>query len=127
MSAFARPPFSKDVGQNPYPGLQHEEALSHLSVRRLNLISSYLWLAGRPQADPLKKSSLHHLHATGFQLVILEDADLHLLWKNDIVYIKPLPSFLLSFDFWQNNLCASLEDCDQDQAGMSCDFTLHAF
>lgn len=123
-SAFAQPPFSKDVGQVPYPRLQCEETLPHLSVKRLNSISSHLWLAGRPQADHLRKSTLHHLNATGFQLVILEDADLHLLWKNDMIYIKPLPSCLLNFDFWQENLCSSVEDCDPDQAGRSCDFTL---
>ncbi len=116
--AFAQPPFAKDVGQVPYPRLQCEEALSHLSVKRLNSICSHLWAAGRPQADLLKKSTLHHLNATGFQLVILEDADLHLLWKNDMIYVKPLPSCLLNFEFWEENLCYSAEDCDPDQAGM---------
>jgi hypothetical protein len=122
-SSFAHPPFSKNIGEVLYPLLQYEETLPHLSVKRLNSISSHLWLAGRPQADHLRKSTLHQLNATGFHLVILEDADLHLLWKNNMIYIKPLPSCLLNFDFWQENICSSTEDCDPDQAGRSCDFT----
>ena len=70
---------------------------SELDVSRLNKIHKHLWFAGleRP-ARPL-----HQQIAIGREVVLTESADLHLLWKSDRIYIKPLPDFLLSFSAWQ--------------------------
>ncbi|KAH8650907.1 hypothetical protein BGZ60DRAFT_436775 [Tricladium varicosporioides] len=108
---YLNPPFNLDFRCH-YPYGRCEDALSLLSVRRLDSISQHLWMAGRPQSDPMKKSSLHRLKATGFELVVFEQADMHLLWQNGIIYIKPLPSFLMNFDFWQENLCSRDETWD---------------
>ncbi|KAI0546755.1 hypothetical protein F4679DRAFT_405239 [Xylaria curta] len=49
--------------------------------------------------DPL------HLHIRKRRTVtISEHTRLHLVWDSDVVYIKPLPSYLLSSDFWERHL-----------------------
>jgi hypothetical protein len=35
------------------------------------------------------------------EIVVTEDPRLHLVWIYDRVFIKPLPKYLLSHDFWQ--------------------------
>ncbi|KAL3426989.1 hypothetical protein PVAG01_00498 [Phlyctema vagabunda] len=111
----SQPPFSKDVGQLPYPSVQCEEVLSQLSVKRLEIIREHLWAAGRPQADSSRKSSLHRLKSTGLKFIIYEQADLHLLWGSGMIYVKPLPRCLLNFGFWQENLCATAAKSSSDQ------------
>ena len=56
-----------------------------------------------------QKSSSHidplHVHLRkGRGIQITEDASLHLVWHASTVYIKPLPTCLLSLDFWDTNL-----------------------
>ncbi|KAI1327931.1 hypothetical protein F5Y16DRAFT_167136 [Xylariaceae sp. FL0255] len=71
-----------------------------LNLSRLNLIHSYLWLAGleRP-ARPL-----HQQIAIGRVIILTESADLHLLWKGNRIYIKPLPEYLLSYSAWEKTI-----------------------
>jgi hypothetical protein len=38
-------------------------------------------------------------------LVIVERIDLHLVWFKWRIFVKPLPDYLLNYDFWKNNLC----------------------
>src|SRR5690348_4171589 len=49
--------------------------------------------------DPIHK----HLQK-GRRIVLTEDPNLHLIWNYDIVYIKPLPNYLLSHSFWNQHL-----------------------
>lgn len=67
-----------------------------LDLSRLNAVHSHLWLAGltRP-ARPLHRQEL-----IGREIVITEQADLHLVWYKSRMFIKPLPSFLLHYDSW---------------------------
>lgn len=99
------PPFSSSVGNISHSKTHCEDALNSLRVHRLNNIS-LLWLAGRPQRDPLKKSTLHMITARGLELVVYERADMHLLWKDKSIYVKPLPSFLLNYEYWVENFCS---------------------
>ena len=73
---------------------------NELDVSRLNSIHEHLWLAGleRP-ARPLQQQI-----AIGRHIVLTESADLHLLWKGNRVYIKPLPEFLLSYSAWTDTI-----------------------
>jgi hypothetical protein len=55
------------------------------------------------------KSSLHidpvHKHIQkGRKVVVTEDPSLHLIWHYGIVYVKPLPHYLLSYAFWKDHL-----------------------
>ncbi|KAL7792784.1 hypothetical protein V8C43DRAFT_282448 [Trichoderma afarasin] len=76
-----------------------------LDVRRLNKIHKHLWLAGLPQAC----RTLHDQVRIGRQIHISEMAHLHLVWRDNILYLKPLPDYLLSYSFWTDKLCADRE------------------
>jgi len=56
-----------------------------------------------------RKSSLHidpiHKHLQKCRkIIITEDPKLHLIWNYGIVYLKPLPHYLLSHSFWNEHL-----------------------
>lgn len=72
-----------------------------LDVSRLNKIHKHLWLAGLPQIS----RPLHNQAMVGRRIVITERADLHLVWRDDIVHLKPLPDYLLSHCHWIQYLC----------------------
>lgn len=72
-----------------------------LNLSRLNRIHRHLWLAGRPApARPL-----HHHLVLGRKIVCTEQTDLHLLWADSRLFVKPCPDYLLSYDFWRRNIC----------------------
>lgn len=76
-----------------------------LDVSRLNRIHGYLWMAGRPlNARDLVKQKM-----MGYEIVLTEQADLHLLRASTRVLLKPLPEYILCFDFWTKYLCKSRE------------------
>lgn len=73
---------------------------NELDVSRLNVIHEHLWLAGLERtARPL-----HQQIAVRRNVILTEAADLHLLWRDDRLYIKPLPEFLLSYAVWTEHL-----------------------
>ena len=76
-----------------------------LKTPRLDSIHQHLWLAGLPNAA----RPLHRQKLIGRSIVITEDPDEHLVWFEAQIFIKPLPDFLLEYDFWNNNLCSDLE------------------
>jgi len=114
-----RPPFSheKALQTSPviYPAAVHandgqlirpeDDVLGYmhleLDLSRLNTVHKHLWLAGltRP-ARPLHRQEL-----IGRTITITEQADLHLVWLKQQMFIKPLPPFLLHYDSW-TTLCA---------------------
>lgn len=83
------------VGADPIEFYKRE-----LSVGKLNAIHEHLWFAGleRP-ARPL-----HQQACIGRKIRVIEVADLHMLWKDDELYLKPLPDFLLSFTAWKETI-----------------------
>lgn len=48
---------------------------------------------------PLHRHLLKHQH-----IIPMEDPDLHLVWRHDKIFLKPLPQYLLSYTFWDNYL-----------------------
>ena len=84
-------------GQN----LRHYLA-DDLDVSSLNRVHKHLWFAGLPQcARPL-----HHQLMVDRKITITERADLHLLWRDGRIYLKPLPDYLLNYDVWEGTLGA---------------------
>ncbi|KAF5235110.1 hypothetical protein FAUST_7282 [Fusarium austroamericanum] len=104
------PPFSKqnalvhdvrrvtpllDVGRNTHAYLEAD-----LYTPRLDKIHSFLWLAGLPRpARPLHRQNLllRTIYAT-------EIADEHLVWHDASIFIKPMPDYLLDYEFWEQEL-----------------------
>ena len=71
-----------------------------LNVDGLNKVHKHLWLAGLPQcARPL-----HYQLMIDRKITITERADLHLLWQDQRLFVKPLPDYLLSHDIWEKTL-----------------------
>lgn len=67
-----------------------------LNVARLNEIHNHLWACGRP----MKARPLHRQQMMGRSVVVTEQADLHLLYHSDVLFLKPLPAYLLSRATW---------------------------
>ena len=80
-----------------------------LAVPRLNEIHGYLWLAGRP----MKARPLHRQAMLGRNLVTTEQVDLHMVRQETRIFVKPMPDFLLDYDFWKDHICrdTSLYEC----------------
>jgi succinate dehydrogenase/fumarate reductase cytochrome b subunit len=74
-----------------------------LDVSRLNRIHEWL-LTSRLR---VRTHALHRQRLMARTIVPVEQTDLHLLWFDDNIYIKPLPDYLLSPNFWTENICCS--------------------
>jgi hypothetical protein len=124
---MAKVPLSKEVGVTTktssvatHPGLRYElpwvvrtrtgkvifprddlDAFvkNELDVSRLEEIKDRLWLAGRLR----NIRPLHRQQLLGRKILVTEQADLHLLWQDDKIFIKPLPAWLLDRDFFQKH------------------------
>lgn len=74
-----------------------------LDLSRLMKISGYLWLAGiKGHARALSRQVV--MNRT---IVATEQIDMHLVWYENTIYVKPLPAWLLSHSFWNQHLCQS--------------------
>jgi hypothetical protein len=86
-----------------------------LDVSRLNRVHGHLWWAGRPTYC----RALHRQRTMGREIVITEQADLHLVWHESRMFLKPLPDYLLDHRFWEDVICR-----DADLYGISSGFLL---
>ncbi|KIW55044.1 hypothetical protein PV05_07361 [Exophiala xenobiotica] len=71
-----------------------------LDISRFNSIRKMLWLIGVPGAP----RSLYYQKLLRREIVIAERLDLHLVWAKSRIFIKPLPDFLLNYEFWENHI-----------------------
>ncbi|KAK7910664.1 hypothetical protein PG985_013145 [Apiospora marii] len=97
LPTYQRP----DRNHNPNPDGSVDEIISeNLSLARLNCIHSDLWFVGRPcPARPLHQYRIRELN-----IVVTEQMDMHLVWESHIIYLKPLPRYLLSPKLWESYL-----------------------
>lgn len=77
-----------------------------LDLRRLNRISRWLWIAGRP----MPPRALHHQLLLDRDIRVTERMDMHLTWSSGRIFLKPIPRFLLDTGFWAKYL-ACKEHC----------------
>ncbi|KAH8164619.1 hypothetical protein CIB48_g3611 [Xylaria polymorpha] len=82
---------------------------SELLVDRINSVQDWLWMCGRP----MPPRPLHYQVVISREITITETPELHLLWSNHRIFLKPLPSWLLDPAFWKSHLLqdASLARC----------------
>jgi hypothetical protein len=79
----------------------HRFLSAYLDLSRFHAIRKMLWLIavhGAPR-------SLYYQKFLGREIVITEELDLHLVWAKSRILIKPLPDFLLNYDFWETYIC----------------------
>jgi uncharacterized membrane protein len=60
-------------------------------------------MAGRP----LRAQPLHRYKMIGMEMVPTDRHDLHLLKYSNKLILKPLPKYLLDYDFWQTHICGT--------------------
>ncbi|KAH7130946.1 hypothetical protein EDB81DRAFT_807720 [Dactylonectria macrodidyma] len=81
---------------------------SHLKqehlLKDLERLSGYLWMMSKQDSRSI--SPLHRQGVKRRTIVLTEDPRLHLIWYHDHIFIKPLPKYLLSYNFWQAYLSA---------------------
>ncbi|KAL8694632.1 MAG: hypothetical protein Q9218_000727 [Villophora microphyllina] len=88
-----------------------EVLLADIRPTRLNRLAAYLWMCSTPSHTNVPPLHSHAVH--GRNVVVSEDPALHLVWTTGIIYIKPLPAYLLSHAFWIQYLAGA--DMDQDR------------
>ena len=74
----------------------------------LDRMAPYLWLMATPSHSHI--SSLHHQIVRGRNIVVTENPELHLVWINSRVFVKPLPLYLLSHAMWVGCLSGKFVD-----------------
>ena len=83
----------------------HRFLSAFFDLSRFNAIRKVLWLIavhGAPR-------SLYYQKFLRREIVIAEELDLHLVWAKSRIFIKPLPDFLLNYDFWEDYICRDPE------------------
>ncbi|KAI1869863.1 uncharacterized protein JN550_005453 [Neoarthrinium moseri] len=75
-----------------------------LSTPRLDKMAKWLWLAGLPRpARPL-----HRQLQLQRSIHLTESVDEHLIWHESSIFIKPVPEYLLNFEFWTSRICGDV-------------------
>ena len=100
------PPVNLDFNHQSQKTGDIDVFLGHdLKVERLNQFHKWLPIAGLPKpARPL-----HYQVMMGRQIIITEQVDLHLIWGDSGIFIKPLPRYLLDSRFWKAKICSDKE------------------
>jgi len=78
----------------------HSFLCAFLDLSRFKSIRKLLWLIAVPGAP----RSLYYQRLLRREIVIAEQLDLHLVWAKSRIFIKPLPDFLLNYDFWEDHI-----------------------
>ncbi|KAL1796548.1 hypothetical protein ACET3X_005088 [Alternaria dauci] len=84
------------ANDDPRQFLKHD-----LDLSRLNRIHGHLWMAGRP----MRARPLHRYRMLGMEVLGTQQMDLHLLKYSNKLLVKPLPEWILSYDFWTEHIC----------------------
>jgi hypothetical protein len=94
-----------------YPGVSLDSRdiaaclLEELPTPKLDKMYPYLWLVATQSSAHI--SPLHSQRVCGREIIITENPELHLVWVNNKIFLKPFPTFLLSYDFWELYLSSS--------------------
>ncbi|KAG9189467.1 hypothetical protein G6011_06335 [Alternaria panax] len=84
------------ANDDPRQFLKHD-----LDLWRLNRIHGHLWMAGRP----MRARPLHRYKMLGMEVLGTQQMDLHLLKYSTKLLVKPLPEWILSYEFWTEYIC----------------------
>jgi len=79
----------------------------------LNKIHPYLWLAGLPKPT----RPLHRQKLMNRTICLTEAPDEHMVWHESRIFIKPIPEYLLDYNYWEKELCTD-EDLHKCACGI---------
>jgi hypothetical protein len=68
----------------------------------LQRMAPHLWIMTTPSSANI--NTLHRQRVKGREIIVTEEARLHLVWIHDRIFIKPIPRYLLSHTFWETHL-----------------------
>lgn len=69
-----------------------------LATPILDELYNSLWIFARPSFDNI--DPLHRQKVKERKIIPVQSPKLHLVWKNDGMYVKPMPVWMLNHDFW---------------------------
>jgi hypothetical protein len=81
----------------------HRFVTDELDLSRLTEIYGYLWLVGMKN----NARALNRQVVMGRSIVPTEQMDMHLVWYDNTIFVKPLPGWLFSHSFWTEHICGS--------------------
>lgn len=84
----------------------HAYILNHLETPLLDELFDKLWLVARKSGQNI--NPLYTQKVKGRDIVPTKEVRLYLVWHRDKVYIKPVPVFLVNYDFWAVYLLSAL-------------------
>lgn len=74
----------------------------------LDRLAPYLWLVATQSSSHI--DPLHEQVLKGRNIIITENPELHLVWTNNRIFIKPIPRYMLSHAFWATHLTCGATD-----------------
>jgi hypothetical protein len=87
---------------NPGVGLLRSQVHDHLSnelaTPLLDELYTHLWLVAKKSGRHI--DALHTQKAKGRAIIPTENPRLHLIWNRNKIYIKPVPLYLVNYEFW---------------------------
>ncbi|KAK3325842.1 hypothetical protein B0H66DRAFT_140831 [Apodospora peruviana] len=92
------------------PSLNVGSLFDELCTKRMDDVIKYLWMVGRP----MPPRPLHYQRLLSRDVFITERMDMHLVWTEGRIFIKPVPRLLLEPRFWTDVLT-----CGGSQGGCS--------
>ncbi|KAH8726767.1 hypothetical protein GQ44DRAFT_679241 [Phaeosphaeriaceae sp. PMI808] len=75
-----------------------------LVTKELDAVASRLWIMSTQSGANI--NALTRQRVKGRDVTVTEEPRLHLVWQHGKIFIKPLPRYLLSYDFWEMFLTA---------------------
>ncbi|SPO03455.1 uncharacterized protein DNG_06138 [Cephalotrichum gorgonifer] len=75
---------------------------AELCCNDLEKMAPHLWTMSTQSSASIRP--LHRQRLLGREILVTESPRLHLVWYYDRVFIKPVPRYLLSYDFWTTYL-----------------------
>lgn len=88
--------------------------LDDLWSEDLERMAPHLWIMTTMSSANI--NPLHRQRVKGREIILTEDARLHLVWIHDRIFIKPIPQYLLSHTFWETYLDAKPGSPDASQS-----------
>jgi hypothetical protein len=82
----------------------------------LDRMAPRLWIMTTPSSANI--NPLHRQRVKGREIIVTEEARLHLVWIHDRIFIKPIPRYLLSHDFWEAYLDQKPQSLDSDRSNL---------
>ena len=93
---------------------------NELLTPELDRMAPHLWMMSTQSSANV--NALNRQIVKGRRVIVTEDLQLHLVWLQDRIYVKPLPKFLLSHAFWSEVLSPSpaipLRQCEFVRAAL---------